>query len=68
MKPTSQAAVLFVRGDGKMNELTISLDPHRKTPLYEQIYGFIREEIRGLAAEGIAALKMIICVHAGISF
>ena len=30
-----------------MNELTISLDPHRKTPLYEQIYGFIREEIRG---------------------
>ncbi|CUQ15862.1 HTH-type transcriptional regulatory protein gabR [Fusicatenibacter saccharivorans] len=47
MKPTSQAAVLFVRGDGKMNELTISLDPHRKTPLYEQIYGFIREEIRG---------------------
>ena len=68
MKTTSQAAVLFVRGDGKMNELTISLDPHRKTPLYEQIYGFIREEIRGLAAGGIAALKMIICVHAGISF
>ena len=30
-----------------MNELTISLDPHRKIPLYEQIYGFIREEIRG---------------------
>ena len=30
-----------------MNELTTSLDPHRKTPLYEQIYGFIREEIRG---------------------
>ena len=28
----------------------------------------IREEIRGLAAEGIAALKMIICVHVGISF
>ena len=37
----------FCQGDGKMNELTISLDPHRKTPLYEQIYGFIREEIRG---------------------
>ena len=30
-----------------MNELTSSLEPHRKTPLYEQIYGFIREEIRG---------------------
>ncbi|WP_461884698.1 GntR family transcriptional regulator [Fusicatenibacter sp.] len=30
-----------------MNELTISLDPRRKIPLYEQIYGFIREEIRG---------------------
>ena len=29
----------FCQGDGKMNELTISLDPHRKTPLYEQIYG-----------------------------
>ena len=28
----------------------------------------IREEIRGLAAGGIAVLKMIICVHAGISF
>ena len=28
----------------------------------------IREEIRGLAAGEIAALKMIICVHAGISF
>lgn len=28
----------------------------------------IREEIRGLAAGGIAALKMIICVHVGISF
>lgn len=41
MKPTSQAAVLFVRGDGKMNELTISLDPRRKTPLYEQIYGLL---------------------------
>ena len=27
-----------------------------------------REEIRGLAAGGIAVLKMIICVHAGISF
>ena len=25
-------------------------------------------EIRGLAAGGIAVLKMIICVHAGISF
>ncbi|MGN0314664.1 MAG: PLP-dependent aminotransferase family protein [Fusicatenibacter sp.] len=29
-----------------MNELTISLDSHSKIPLYEQIYGFIREEIR----------------------
>ncbi len=28
----------------------------------------IREEIRGLAAGGIVVLKMIICVHAGISF
>ena len=28
----------------------------------------IREEIRGLAAGGIAVLKMIICVHAGNSF
>ena len=28
----------------------------------------IREEILGLAAGGIAVLKMIICVHAGISF
>ncbi len=28
----------------------------------------IREEIRGLAAGGIAVLKMIICVHVGISF
>jgi len=28
----------------------------------------IREEIRGLAAGGIAVLKMIIRVHAGISF
>ena len=28
----------------------------------------IREETCGLAAGGIAALKMIICVHAGISF
>ena len=28
----------------------------------------IREEIRGLVAGGIAVLKMIICVHAGISF
>lgn len=28
----------------------------------------IREEIRGLAAGGIPVLKMIICVHAGISF
>lgn len=28
----------------------------------------IREEIRGLAAGGIAVLKMIICVHAEISF
>ena len=28
----------------------------------------IREEIRGLAAGGIAVLKMTICVHAGISF
>jgi hypothetical protein len=28
----------------------------------------IREEIRGLAVGGIAVLKMIICVHAGISF
>lgn len=28
----------------------------------------IREEIRGLAAGGIAVLKMIICVHDGISF
>ena len=28
----------------------------------------IREEIRGLAAGEIAVLKMIICVHAGISF
>jgi len=28
----------------------------------------IREEIRGLAAGVIAVLKMIICVHAGISF
>ena len=37
-----------------MNELTISLDPHRKTPLYEQIYGFIREEIRG--GRGAAAV------------
>ena len=35
-----------------MNELTISLDPHRKTPLYEQIYGFIREEIRGGSVQG----------------
>lgn len=49
MKPTSQAAVLFVRGDGKMNELTISLDPHRKTPLYEQIYGL---SARKSAADG----------------
>ena len=30
-----------------MNELTISLDPHRKTPLYEQSFGFFREVIRG---------------------
>lgn len=29
-----------------MNELTISLDNHSKVPLYEQIYGYIREEIR----------------------
>lgn len=28
----------------------------------------IREEIRGLAAGGIAVLKMIIRVHAGIGF
>ena len=28
----------------------------------------IREEIRGLAAGGIAVLKMIICVHVEISF
>lgn len=28
----------------------------------------IREETHGLAAGGIAVLKMIICVHAGISF
>ena len=28
----------------------------------------IREEIRGLAAGGIAVLKMTIGVHAGISF
>lgn len=28
----------------------------------------IREEIRGLAAGGIAALKMIICDHARTSF
>ena len=28
----------------------------------------IREEIRGLAAGGLAVLKMIICVYAGISF
>lgn len=29
-----------------MTELTISLDIHSKTPLYEQIYHYIREEIR----------------------
>ena len=32
-----------------MNELTISLDPHRKTPLYEQIYGL---SARKSAADG----------------
>ena len=37
---------------------------HALLPLFIEI----REEIRGLAAGGIAALKMIICVHAGISF
>lgn len=29
-----------------MNELTINLDPHAKTPLYEQIYHYIKEEIQ----------------------
>lgn len=29
-----------------MTELTISLDLHSKTPLYEQIYDYIRDEIR----------------------
>lgn len=36
-----------------MNELTISLRPGDKTPLYEQIYGYIKEEIRkGAIASG----------------
>lgn len=30
-----------------MNELTINLDPRAKTPLYEQIYNYIRNDIRG---------------------
>ena len=30
-----------------MNELTISLKPGDKIPLYEQIYSYIKEEIRG---------------------
>lgn len=29
-----------------MNELTINLDPHAKTPLYEQIYHYIKENIQ----------------------
>ena len=29
-----------------MTELAISLDPHSKVPLYEQIYNYIRDEIR----------------------
>ena len=29
-----------------MNELTISLNPRDKSPLYEQIYSYIKEEIR----------------------
>ena len=29
-----------------MNELTINLDPHAKTPLYEQIYRYIKENIQ----------------------
>lgn len=29
-----------------MNELAISLDPHTKVPLYEQIYQYIKEEIQ----------------------
>lgn len=29
-----------------MNELTIHLQPHSGTPLYEQIYGYIKENIR----------------------
>ncbi len=29
-----------------MNELTINLNPHSKTPLYEQIYNYIKENIQ----------------------
>ena len=34
-----------------MNELTISVDPHRKTPLYEQIYDYIKNDIQKKAGE-----------------
>ena len=38
-----------------MYELTMSLNPKSKTPLYEQIYEFIKEEIQNNVIQSRAA-------------
>ena len=39
-------ASFYIIGDSRMNDLTITLDPASSTPLYEQIYLFIKKEIQ----------------------
>ncbi|MEF9895082.1 MAG: winged helix-turn-helix domain-containing protein, partial [Clostridia bacterium] len=52
-----------------MTELTFTLDPHGKTPMYAQIAGYIVEEIRaGRLREGEKLpSKNGLCAHLGVS-